>query len=250
MPIALSDKDINEVLNEAGASTTRNIQIHRPEGALKASAEINDLDSLECKKIIDYFQGKVIHGNKVFCRGSSDLHTPNKNEKEDGNKDSEIESSASNPISKDSTPTQSKIKEDLNKSNTKEQAQMTLNIEGQSPAKTPVQTIPGLPSEALALTKNQIKKLKKNSKLKSAKNSQQFESLDQTTQKAIADYKLGEFVFDDSEDETKYNDNKLRNPSISVNDIVDKLEKKEEKKRGRSSPETEERKTRHKSVGL
>ena len=158
LPIALSDKDINEVLNEAGASTTRNIQIHRPEGALKASAEINDLDSLECKKIIDYFQGKVIHGNKVFCRGSSDLHTPNKNEKEDGSKDSEIESSASNPISKDSTPTQSKIKEDLNKSNTKEQAQMTLNIEGQSPAKTPVQTIPGLPSEALALTKKKVKK--------------------------------------------------------------------------------------------
>ena len=154
-------------------------------------------------------------------------------------------------IPKDSTSTESNINETLNKSNTREQVQTTLNIEGQSPAKPPVQTIPGLPSEALALTKSQIKKLKKNSKLKSAKNSQQFESLDQTTQKALADYKLGEFVFDDSEDETKYtNDSKLRNPSISVNDIVDKLEKKEEKKRGRSSPETEDRKTRHKSVGL
>ena len=75
LPIALSDKDINEVFNEAGAPTTRDIQISRPEGALKASAEINNLDSLECKKIIDYFQGKIIHGNKVFCRGSSDLHT-------------------------------------------------------------------------------------------------------------------------------------------------------------------------------
>ena len=69
------------------------------------------------------------------------------------------------------------------------------------------------------------------------------------TQKALADYKLREFVFDDSDDETKNNDNKLRNPSISVNDIVDRLEKKEEKKRGRSSPDTDERKTRHKSVG-
>ena len=249
MPIALSDKDINEVLNEAGASTTRNIQIHRPEGALKASAEMNNLDSLECKKIIDYFKDKVVHGNKVFCRGSSDLHTPKKNEEEDATKDSKNESNASNSIPKDSSPTKSN-KENAIISNTKELVQTTPNIDGQSPAKPPVQTIPGLPSEALSLTKNQIKKLKKNSKLKSAKNSQHLESLDQTTQKALAEYKLGEFVFDDSEDETKYNDNKIRNPSISVNDIVDKLEKKEEKKRGRSSPETEERKTRHKSVGL
>ena len=226
MPIALSDKDINEVFNEAGAPTTRDIQISRPEGALKASAEINNLDSLECVKIIDYFQGKVIHGNKVFCRGSSDLHTPKKNEKEDANKDSEIESNASNLIPEVSTPTESNIKETPNKSITKEQIKTTLNIEGQSPVKPPIQPIPGLPSEALALTKNQIKKLKKNSKLKSAKNSQQLESLDQTTQKALADYKISEFVFDDSEDETKHNDNKPRNPSISVNDIVDKLEKR------------------------
>ena len=98
LPIALSDKDINEVFNEAGAPTTRDIQIIRPEGALKASAEINNLDSMECKKIIDYFQGKVIHGNKVFCKGSSDLHTPKKNEKEDAIKDPEFENNASNSI--------------------------------------------------------------------------------------------------------------------------------------------------------
>ena len=81
--------------------------------------------------------------------------------------------------------------------------------------------------------------------MKSVQNSQQLESLDPTTQKALAQYNLSEFVFDDSEDSRKSNDNK-----VSVNDIVDKLEKREEKKRGRSYPSNDERKTRHKSVAL
>ena len=53
LQIALPDRDIIEVLIEAGAPTTSNFQIHRPDGALKASLEINNLDSKECKNIID-----------------------------------------------------------------------------------------------------------------------------------------------------------------------------------------------------
>ena len=87
--------------------------------------------------------------------------------------------------------------------------------------------------------------MKKNSKMKLAKNSQQLDSLDPASQKALAQYNLSEFVFDDSEEDSKSDDNK-----VSVNDIVDKLEKREEKKRGRSSPGNDERKTRHKSVAL
>ena len=104
LPIALPDKDIIGVLIEAGAPSTSNLQIHRPEGALKASAEINNLGSRECMKIIDQLQGKVINGNKVYCRGSSDLHTPKKNEEEKANDDSETdEPSPTNLKSKEST---------------------------------------------------------------------------------------------------------------------------------------------------
>ena len=129
--------------------------------------------------------------------------------------------------------------------NHEDQTITKLNIKEQSPTKLTVQTIPGLPAEALSLTKSQIKKMNKNSKIKSAKNSPQLESLDPATQKALAQYNLSEFVFDDSKEDSKSNDNK-----VSVNDIVDQLEKREEKKRGRSSPGNDERKTRHKSVAL
>ena len=242
LPIALPDKDIIDILIEAGAPIASNFQIHRPEGAFKASVEVNNLGSQECKKIIDQLQGKIINGNKVFCRGSSDLHTPKKNEKEEANNDSERDG---NSIPNEATSTNSKTKENLKNPNKEEQTLATPNIEGHSPTKLTIQTIPGLPAEALSLTKSQIKKLKKNSKVKAAKNSPQLDSLDPATQKALAQYNLSEFVFDDSEEDSKSNDNK-----VSVNDIVDKLEKREEKKRGRSSPENDERKTRHKSVAL
>ena len=139
LPIALPDRDIIEVLIEAGAPTTSNFQIHRPEGALKASLEINNLDSQECRNIIDRLQGKIINGNKVFCRGSSDLHTPKKNEKEEANNDSEI----------DGNETYSIPNKNLNSLNHEEQTLTTPNIEEQSPTKHTVQTIPGLPAEAL-----------------------------------------------------------------------------------------------------
>ena len=42
--------------------------------------------------------------------------------------------------------------------------------------------------------------------------------------------------------------NKDKTNKISVNDIVDKLEKREDKKRGRSSPDSDERKIRQRSV--
>ena len=246
LPIALPDKDIIEVLIEAGAPTASNFQIHRPEGAHKASAEINNLDSQECKNIIDQLQGKIINGNKVFCRGSSDLHTPKKNENEEANNDPEKDgNNATYSIPNEPTLTNTKTKGNLNTSNNEEQTPTTTNIEGQNPTKPTVQTIPGLPAEALSLTKSQIKKMKKNSKMKSAKNSPQLDSLDPATQKALAQYNLSEFDFDDSEEDSKSNDSK-----VSVNDIVDKLEKREEKKRGRSSPGNDERKTRHKSVAL
>ena len=81
LPIALPDKDILEALYEAGAPSSSSIEIQRPEGAHKASAEINNLGSPDCKTIIGNLYGKIIHGNKVFCRGSSNLHSPEKNEK-------------------------------------------------------------------------------------------------------------------------------------------------------------------------
>ena len=103
-----------------------------------------------------------------------------------------------------------------------------------------------MPAGAQSLSKSQIKKLKKNSKLKSIKNSH-LDVLDPATQKALEQYNLGDFVFEDSDD----NDgNKDKTNKISVNDIVDKLEKREDKKRGRSSPDNDERKTRQRSVAL
>ena len=49
------------------------------------------------------------------------------------------------------------------------------------------------------------------------------------------------FIFPDDGNKDKIN-------KISVNDIVDKLEKREDKKRGRSSPDSDERKIRQRSV--
>ena len=60
-------------------------------------------------------------------------------------------------------------------------------------------------------------------------------------------YNLGDFVFEDSDDNDGIKD---KTNKISVNDIVDKLEKREDKKRGRSSPDNGERKIRQRSVAL
>ena len=113
-----------------------------------------------------------------------------------------------------------------------------------TPVKSPLHHIPGLPAGAQSLSKSQIKKLKKNSKLKSIKNSQ-LDVLDPATQKALEQYNVSDFVFEESDD-----DNGLKNKTnkIIVNDIVDKLEKREDKKRGRSSPDSDERKIRQRSV--
>ena len=233
LPIALPDKDILEVLNEAGAPSSSSIEIRRPEGAQKVSVEINNLASHDCTTIIGNLNGKIIHGNKVFCRGSSDLHTSEKNQK------------VGNVVSNSKDP--SIIKPIMNKEETCTDSITTEKPEGQTPAKPPVQHIPGLPAGAQSLTKSQIKKLKKNSKLKSTKNLQ-LEVLDPATQKALEHYNLSDYVFEDSDDNDDSNKDKTN--KIRVNDIVDKLEKREDKKRGRSSPDNDERKIRQKSVVL
>ena len=138
------------------------------------------------------------------------------------------------------------IKPIMNKEETCTDSIITEKPDGQTPAKPPVQYIPGLPAGAQSLTKSQIKKLKKNSKLKSTKNSQ-LEALDPATQKALEYYNLSDYVFEDSDDDDS---NKDKTNKIRVNDIVDKLEKREDKKRGRSSPDNDERKIRQKSVVL
>ena len=126
------------------------------------------------------------------------------------------------------------------------QTETKSNSEGLTPTKPPLQHIPGLPAGAQTLSKSQIKKLKKSSKLKSIKNSQ-LDVLDPATQKALEHYNLSDYVFENSDDDDSI---KNRTNKISVNDIVDKLEKRDDKKRGRSSPDNDERKTRQRSVAL
>ena len=63
--------------------------------------------------------------------------------------------------------------------------------------------------------------------------------------KNLEQYNVSDFVFEESDED---DGNKDQTNKISVNDIVDKLEKREDKKRGRSSPDNDERKIRQRSV--
>lgn len=68
--------DITKAIQDAGVPNESKILISRPSNGLKASAEINDLDNSVCLNAISYLNGKVLFGNKIYCKGSSNLFTP------------------------------------------------------------------------------------------------------------------------------------------------------------------------------
>ena len=209
IPIALPNKDICDILFTAGAPETSIINISKTEGGHKASVEINDLKNDDCLNIVKNLNGKMIHGNKVFCKGSSDLYTPKKSDTNVEKPD--LTENVDNAIE----PLEEALTDCTSKNPTK---QATLDNK----------VIPGLPPQAQTLSRSQLKKLRKQiSKSESYQNP--GEVLDMKTQKALEYYKLNDFDFSDNSDE-----------ELSA---TDKLEKK----RGRGSPEQDERRIKKKN---
>ena len=130
LPIALSDPDLVAVAIEGGASPSDDIKIHKPKAGLKAILEIHNIDNSKCQHLIGNLNGKLVHGTRIYCKGLSDLYTPEKNSGTEKQEDNENSVTKSSP----------EVKE-------------TQKL-------SPSPTIPGL--HVNTLTKSQLKKLKKN----------------------------------------------------------------------------------------
>ena len=178
------------------------MKIIKPHGAFKASVEINNLNNEVCKTIIANLHEKFVHGNRFFCRGSSDLYTPQKNYDPKS-----IDQSGENGTKAVEVPVEVNKPEVPKKSPTK-------NISAD------LKTIPGLPPQAISITKSQLRKIKKNVKSKAVVNPLAF--LDPATQKALGHYNLKDFDFSDNDEDDESKD---KNSPGNIN-IIEKLEKK------------------------
>ena len=176
IPIALPNKDIIGMIHEAGAPETCVINVTKKDGGMKASAEVDDLTSDECLRIIEYLNEKNVHGNKVFCKGSSNLYTPKKNEANqstDSSNSDEPNKSTNN--SKSDEPEQSIDNTKSDESNdTIRDGRVSIepSTSPSNPA-APASTIPGLPQQPpQTLSKSQLKKLRKQVKSKTINSSE------------------------------------------------------------------------------
>ena len=74
LPEAIPGKDVLDILETAGLTDTPDYKIKRNNG--KASIEVNNLDSKLCIEVIDNLNKATVHGNRIYCRGLSNLHSP------------------------------------------------------------------------------------------------------------------------------------------------------------------------------
>ena len=75
VPESLPDTEVRRTLAEAGlADDEGKVNINR--SGNKTCVEIDELDSKKCLELITNLNESIVHGNKIFCRGLSELSSP------------------------------------------------------------------------------------------------------------------------------------------------------------------------------
>ena len=80
LPEALPDKEVELIVKAAGLDEKHLRKTTKFGG--KMTVVINDLENKVCLEIIEKLDGMKVHDNKIYCKGLSELYTP---EKKDGN---------------------------------------------------------------------------------------------------------------------------------------------------------------------
>ena len=80
LPEALPDKEVELIVKAAGLDEKHPRKTTKFGG--KMTVVINDLENKLCLEIIEKLDGMKVHDNKIYCKGLSELYTP---EKKDGN---------------------------------------------------------------------------------------------------------------------------------------------------------------------
>ena len=181
----------------------------------KASVEVVNLENEKCISIVDRINGTVFHGNKIFCRGLSNLYSPVKTDSDNPNDDKEMvdkvdEASTPEKIQPVALPDPSVLSPPAKN--------VSITISSQ---------IPGLPPST-PLTKNQAKKLRKKAAdaAKKEYDSSSFLKIPKPRKNSLIPG-LSEFIFGDDEsmmgDDENY-DTADDDNSGNVSDVVSKFE--------------------------